>query len=500
MTRGPSRFGVVTAAALAIALVAGCGSTVPTASRQARATQGLGAPLDQATGPGDTTPAQAGDAGAASAPSGGGQTAGSVAPSVAGTKAGPVSSPAAHGVSGGQINIGILVEDFDSSAAAFAVKDSGQGDQQAQAQAVINYINAHGGAGGRTLVPVFHHNDPSSGTFAQQNQASCAAFTEDHKVLAVTPQNFEMDSLIACLAKKGVPLVATDHVFGAWSDQTQLDQYADYLYLPSTMNFTRSGAVIDGLAGAGFFGSKPKIGLLYLDSPSIVRAVDKGVRPALAAHGLQLTDAVAISAPTSETDVSNDAAQASSAVLRFRSENIDHVLFLEGAGEIPFLFMPQADAQGYRPRYGVSSYDEPEWLTQNAPLAQLAGAVGVGWIPSLDVADTQDPGGSAAAALCLQIMKASGQNVTQDRSHEHSAFGFCSSLFFLQAAIAGAPTLDPRGLRTHIEALGSSFVSALTFSTSFRPGRHDGAASAANLAFDGGCSCFKYTSTPRSIP
>ena len=487
------------AAALVVVLVAGCGSTVPPSSRQAIATRGSVPSLETGTDQGQATSSEGADTGAVSTPSSGGRTTGSVAAPVPGAKSAAPSSPAAHGVSEGSINVGILVEDFDKSAATFAVKDSGQGDQQAQAQAVINYINAHGGAGGRTLVPVFHHNDPASGTFAQQNQAACAAFTEDHKVLAVTPQNFEMDSLIACLAKKGVPLVATDHVFGAWSDQVQLDQYADYLYLPSTMNFTRSGAVIDGLFGAGFFGNKPKIGLLYLDSPSIVRAVDKAVKPALAAHGLQLTDAVAISAPASETDVSNDAAQASSAVLRFRSENIDHVLFLEGAGEIPFLFMPQADAQGYRPRYGLSSYDEPEWLTVNAPLSQLAGALGVGWIPSLDVADTQDPG-NPAAALCLQIMKAAGQNVTQDRSHEHSAFGFCSSLFFLQAAFTGAPSLDPKGLRTRIESLGSTFASALTFSTSFRPGRHDGAATAATLAFDGGCSCFKYTSAPRSIP
>jgi len=489
--------------ALAVLLIAGCGSTVPKAGTQASASRaGSESQLGGASDLGETTIPSSGDTGTGTGTGkvGSPQTASRTAGTVGGTKSGGAASVATKAVSGQAISVGILAEDFDSSAAAFAVKDSGQGDQQAQAQAVINYINGHGGAAGRQLVPVFHHNDPSSGTFTQQNQASCSAFTEDHKVFVVTPQNFEMDSLIACLAKKGVPLIATDHVFGAWSDQTQLDQYADYLYLPGTMNFTRSGTVIDGLAADGYFGAKPKIGLLYLDSPSITRAVEKATKPALAAHGLQLTDAVKISSPTSETDVSNDAAQAANAVLRFRSENIDHVLFLEGAGEIPFLFMPQADAQGYHPRYGLSSYDQPAWLTENAPLSQLPGALAMGWIPTLDVGETQDPHNNAAAALCLQIMKAAGQNVTVDRSHQHSAFGFCSSLFFIQAALNAAPTVDVKGLRAGVESLGSTFTSALTLATLFRPGRHDGASMIAPLAFDGGCSCFKYTAAPRSAP
>jgi hypothetical protein len=415
--------------------------------------------------------------------------------------AGPAaSSVSAQAVSAQAINIGILVEDFDQSAAAFAIKDSGQGDQQAQAQAVINYINSHGGAAGRKLVPVFHHNDPTAGTFADQNQRACAAFTEDHKVFAVTPQNFGMDTLVQCLSRKGVPLIATDHVFGAWSDQTQMDQYADHLYLPGTMNFSRAKVIVDGLAGAGFFERTSRIGLLYTDSPSIARAVNQTVRPALAAHGFQLTDAVPIASPNSEADVSNSATGASSAVLRLRSEGVDRIFFLEGAGIIPFLFMPQAQAQGYKPRYGLSSYDEPEWLTQNAPAAQLVGSLGVGWISSLDVADKDDPGGNAAAALCLQIMRAAGQNVTGDRSHEHSAFGFCSSLFFLKAALDGAPSVDVAGMRRGVEGLGTSFNSALTFATLLGNRRHDGAASARGFTYDTGCSCFRYTGARWDIP
>lgn len=404
------------------------------------------------------------------------------------------------GVTGGTISLGILVQDFSGSASAFAIKDSVYGDQKAQAQATINFINNNGGIAGRKVVPVFHVNNAQNGTFASQAQAACSTFTEDHHVFAVTPSTFDMTDLVACLARHNTPLVAADGSFGYDADQAEMDQYGDYLYAPNVINFSRLGFWIDHLADVGFLKPTTPIGVLYMDEPQFRRTLDNVVRPHLAARGLQLTDAASIANPSNEADVSGDAAGASSAVLRFRSKGITRILFVESQPVIPFLFLPEAQAQGYHPLYGLSTYDGPEWLSQNAPAVQLAGAVGLGWMPARDVGAAQDPGGNPGAAQCMDIMKRAGVETDADRSEALSALWFCSDLFFLKAALDRAPAITPAGLRAGVEALGRTWTSPLNFGNLFGPRRHDGAAEARPFTFNSGCGCFQYSGGASQIP
>ncbi|MDP9183951.1 MAG: hypothetical protein M3P04_14410, partial [Actinomycetota bacterium] len=80
-------------------------------------------------------------------------------------------------------------------------------------KSVVNYINAHGGLGGRKielfdydLNPASFAADPSSAM-----EAACNYFTQDHKVVAVAsvvahlPENFHQ-----CLASAHVPIVTPD--------------------------------------------------------------------------------------------------------------------------------------------------------------------------------------------------------------------------------------------------------------------------------------------------
>jgi len=132
---------------------------------------------------------------------------------------------------------------------------------------------------------------------------------------------------------------------------------------------------------ADFFGTSARVALVRYDSPIDATFAEGVVKPRLAAHGLKVSDEAIISQPSSASEAGDTTAQISDAVLRFRTEGIDHVLFVPTGGVLPFLWMPAAQAQGYAPRYALNSLDIPRFIAGNAPQQQLHGALGIGWMP-----------------------------------------------------------------------------------------------------------------------
>src|SRR5690349_22550034 len=84
-------------------------------------------------------------------------------------------------------------------------------------------------------------------------------------------------------------------------------------------------------------------------------------------------------------------AQISSAVLKFRSDGVTHVLIWDDNGVATLFFMQQADNQGYRPRYGINSGNNMQVVAQVVSKSQLTGATGIGWTPAFDIANADSP-------------------------------------------------------------------------------------------------------------
>jgi len=416
------------------------------------------------------------------------------------TATGPVGS--ATGVTHKTITIGIITADGYSKTAASFGGTVNSGNMRAESEAVVAHLNAHGGIAGRRVVPVFYDvnlaryiADPSA-----EQQAACAAFTQDAKVYAVATVFAFPDGLFyECLRRAGVITSSGGDTF----DQEFFTQFADFFYMPVELNMTRvMRTSIPALRSAGFFrgwnpatgeaGANPvKVGLVRYDTPSDRRVRDQGVKPALAAQGLALTDEQAISG-----DPSQWAAQYQSAVLRFASQGITHVFF---TFTNPVLFMQPANSQRYYPRYGLHSRNGPTATLQgNVPAAQLRGSMGIGWQQYNDVDAAHDPGPSSPRArLCLQLLKNAGQDATA-RGTALVGLWYCDTLFFLRDALVAAPSFTRVGFRSGAESL-TRFEAASTFRSSFAAGRtHDGASSYRVLAFQGGCSCFTYTTGLRS--
>lgn len=434
-----------------------------------------------------TAPVARGGAGATTT---GGTTTGATA-----TSGGPITPGStgprgtALGVTAKTVKIGIYTVQAFSSVAANVGVNVSTGDQAAQARAVINYINSHGGvAGGRKLVPVIHDFDVAAAASDPNTeyQAACQAWTEDERVYALaTPVGTVNDTLYACLSKAKVITSAA----GDNKDRRFFSKYNDFFYQATDVNATRMLAnEVDALKAAGFFGAKPKIGVLRLDNAAEKAAVEEGLKPALLRNGLKADDEFAFSASSSGGD---SATEYQSAVFRFQRNGITHVLFTGGAS--PLGFGTTADSQKYYPRYGLNSRNSPAALLQgNMSADQLKNSMGMGWQPMNDVDTSRDPGPvSKRAELCLKLLRDAGQD-TSVRATALVGLWLCDTIFFIRDSLEKAPDFSPTGFRTGAELLGQ-YDAASTFRSTYGPGLlHDGARAYRLFAYQTACRCFAY--------
>ena len=409
--------------------------------------------------------------------------------------AGSAAGSAAPGITDTEIVLGFEVSKNLQAGFALVGASGSPPEERDIVNALVSWVNDHGGIAGRSIVPVIHEVDRTQGSFDAQEEAACADFTEDHRVFAAgsTPVSGN-DALVACMAKKGVPLIE-NNLF-PYDDQYYA-QHRGILFQPSRVNATTAmRGYTEGLAAAGWYDGAT-IGLLRLDAPVFGRLSDDVVKPGMARFGATVTEEVVVSTPQDLGGLGGINAQLSNAIVRFRGRGVDHLSILEIQGAISFFFMKEAESQGWRPSYGMHSYNIPATQAQNQSVDQLRSSVGVGWLPAVDVFGPEQPE-SPAIEQCTSIMRDAGIPLDY-LTYSFYTHTWCDSVFFLKAALEAAPDLSLAGFVAGVERLGSSWQAASNVATSFGPGRHGGASAARTFAFDEGCTCYRYTSEPRAI-
>lgn len=360
--------------------------------------------------------------------------------------------------------------------------------------AFVKYVNAHGGLGGRQIQPVYYEYSEGQDPQAQ-DAAACATFTQDHHVyLVIGGINSGAGGLLPCLAKHNVPLIGA----ASQGDQRFFQQYHRYAYEPDELNLTAGlRLLIANLKARGYLASVHKVGLVQYPGAIYDDAVADGLIPALKGVGLPLTDRVTTS---STTDNSAIATSAANAELKFSSEHIDLVVFVTPGGAAETYFMNNAQTQHYKPKYGIWSADSPYVLAKTASRSQLIGSIGVGYLPGLDVATAQDPTAQTPAAkACLAL----GKRMGLDESGLGNALvrASCDVFFNLQTAMRAdaAATTSTAALEQAIDGIGSGYAPASTFAMRWTISHHDAANGYRSLAYDSGCSCFRYVGATRLI-
>lgn len=345
---------------------------------------------------------------------------------------------------------------------------------------VADAINSTGGILGRRLEIVFLPDEPTG-------EQICTFFTEEEPVIAVA--GYESDQG-PCLDRAGV--VPLPH---AYALEPEYYRGAPHALAPLGISQRRvTRLYVDGLYQQGFFEGDHKIGLLRWDTAPYPDLSNKIVKPTLARYGLKLEEEVVLTYPETVEEVPHAQAEGRSGVQTFKRAGVDRVLTLDLGSFILPEFTDYAEAQGYRPRYGMHSLNGGEWDMERK---QLKGAMGIGWMPWLDLEpnDAYRHGGEGGRR-CRDLMDAAGERRQMDTYNEAIwTAGICDGALLLKAAIeAGGPSITSDSIVAGAESLGTSFASANTLLTRFAPGRHEGVAAIRFLQWFVGCQCFRYTS------
>jgi ABC-type branched-subunit amino acid transport system substrate-binding protein len=366
-------------------------------------------------------------------------------------------------------------------------------EEKASTEALIRAFNKQGGIAGRRIVPVWYRQDVAgSKTDAQRQQERCVVFTEDNQVFAVNPGFTTSENEAACMAKVGTLLVKTTGTDDTTWDDKNLGQYPN-VWAPVTPSMTRLyPALVEHLYREKFFDRGAKIGLVYADKPQVRRAIKASLKPALANRKLAAAEEAAVQAAADANDLAATETQIQSAVLRFRSAGITHVIIASGYGStIAGQWMHLAERQGYRPRYGLTSGAtgaSKEVFSGSDISAQFHGAIFFGWAPPTDLGDQY--ANTTPVVQCNALLRQAGIVDTRAKAT-------CDYLNLLKAGLEHAPSLNVAGFRAGIRKVGTMPFAA-TFASNFSTGRRDGAAYARMARFDFTCHqkgatyCWKY--------
>ena len=158
-------------------------------------------------------------------------------------------------------------------------------------------------------------------------------------------------------------------------------------------------------------------------------------------------------------------------------------------------FQGAAASQNYKPRYGLSSYNATYANLEAGGLSPAGannGALGVGWLTTLDVGPARDPGPNPGWGRCASAMAKQQQSFESKRLAQTYAATLCDTLFLIKGGAEAGGGLDARALGAGIARIGPDFPlavgfgPALTASAPFAPGV------VRDLVWDGGCSCMTY--------
>jgi ABC-type branched-subunit amino acid transport system substrate-binding protein len=393
--------------------------------------------------------------------------------------------PAGRGWTGMEVYLGVITADDPQAAsgsgleATSVVKDI---------SAIVGEVNRRGGVFGRRLVPLFHQSQSASLLTNSQAaaQETCTYFAQKVKVVAVVNLVAAVDttSLRSCLRDWHLPLFGMDSVL---HDDESLRDAGPYV-LTQNANLSRLPAHwIARLTAQGYFDGGAKLGILSDDSPAGQRFVDRLADQA-EKNGLTVVKALTYSGSS-----------VGSVQRTFMIAGVTHVLMVPSSGAAALTFMDRAEQQGYRPRYALTSALSPDQLVRDAPVAQLQGAVGIGWNPAVDVDDAHDPGSSAGRA-CLAVLKRGGVTFSSSqRSAKAAGFAMCDALSIIVGGAKHSVRLDPAGLLLGVTRLGPGFPVSVAFGNGLAPLSNALASSSRDLHFDGACRCFAYSGPVRTF-
>jgi hypothetical protein len=476
------------AVVLALFSAAACGSTNRNRPEQlAEGTATDGGSTSSASAPGTSGATPSGAPRSASASGGTGASTAPGAGAEDGTS-GATSSGAIRPTDKTPLKLGfIIIKGGDALVANGLGTPVSFGNGKKQVAALVKDLNGRGGIHGRPIVPVYYEWNVANTNDSPAR--GCVELTEDHHVFAIlTVVNVDQE-MVGCAAKHRTLLINAS--FGA-GDSYLYEHFGDWFFSPSLLLLNRQKSLLlQSLKAAGRLGRNVKVGVAILggeDGQQYQRVANTSIIPTLDAWKV----------PYTTYEMASDA-DVSGAVLRFRSEGVNLVIFSSASAIPPMLFMRQANSQGWAPGYALTDADDSNTLGTYVPRSQAQKIVGVGTQPISNVAVRSHPH-TKVEERCLAIMRTGGENDT-DRRSNLTAEPYCEAVWDFEAVakrVTGTLTAD--AFRRAFASVGTSYDPVMTFSTNFANGRHTNAAQYKDFAWKSSCGCVAYTSGSKPIP
>src|SRR5690348_12427508 len=138
---------------------------------------------------------------------------------------------ASPGITADTVRVGYQVTDIGALRKRIGFTGVDYGDietSKKQIAAVAAYVNANGGMGGRTFVPVVRQ--PTGGAANNAVDSSCRAFTQDDSVFAVVVGGDFSNAVRPCYQAARTLMFDQTPIS---HDQAELEQYSPYLWIPN---------------------------------------------------------------------------------------------------------------------------------------------------------------------------------------------------------------------------------------------------------------------------
>lgn len=163
------------------------------------------------------------------------------------------------GVTATTINIaGVYDPDASAADSALGLANANPGDTKAQTDAIVSYINAHGGIAGRKVNIVWYMLSVQNNA-AQSAQAACATWTQDNKIFVQFDDNPILDQCTANAHGVGISS-------GLVAETTPaLQQFPSDVNLDGFTIDRGDKVTIDGLGQQGYFSPGAKVGVVTWD-------------------------------------------------------------------------------------------------------------------------------------------------------------------------------------------------------------------------------------------
>lgn len=372
------------------------------------------------------------------------------------------------------------------------------GDLEADANAVAKYVNDHGGLLGRQVKVLFRDTKTAdvAADPVRVGQAVCADFTQDRRIIALynPVTTLDTDNLRRCFAKAGTPIFSPS---SAITDSAATKGLEGYFYQTAMVAWDKLAPVfVSRLKAQGYMtgwdarlgqpsSKKPVFGIVTSTTSAGTRVAAQ-IKGALASAGY----------PGALVYQWSDASQGQgNSVTYMNGNNVDHVIVADL--ELT-AFQNSAQNQQYKPRYGITSYNDPYTnLETLSPKGANNGAVGIGWAPAYDVSDQNDPGSTGKGEdTCLKLMAAGGQTFSGKRTAKLFALAACDSILLAVEGAKSQKGFDAKSIYAGALRISPTFSTAVSFGTSaLTPTHLFTPSSARDLAWVSACSCFTYQSS-----